>query len=162
MKSHAYEAHLRWTGARSGPAIDYQTYSREFTADVAGKPRLVGSSDPAFRGDPAVHNPEDLLLIALSACHMLTYLALCAQKGVAVHAYEDRATGTMAQQDGKMRFIEVVLHPQCAVSGDVQTAIDLHERAHADCFIANSVNFPVRNEPRVVGATSPAEARYSA
>ena len=149
MKSHAYEAHLRWTGAAHGPAADYKTYSREFRADVAGKPQLTGSSDPAFHGDPAVHNPEDLLLISLSACHMLTYLALCVRIGIRVIAYQDRATGTMAQQDGKMRFIEVVLHPECVVSGDVQTATRLHEQAHAGCFIANSVNFPVRNEPRV-------------
>ncbi|MBV9150048.1 MAG: OsmC family protein [Candidatus Eremiobacteraeota bacterium] len=162
MKSHAYEAHLHWTGAAHGPAADYQTYSREFSADIPGKPQLTGSSDPAFRGDPAVHNPEDLLLIALSACHMLTYLALCVRDGIQVISYEDRATGTMAQQDGKMRFIEAVLHPECVVSGDLQTATRLHEQAHAGCFIANSVNFPVRNEPKVSAATSPAEAHYSA
>ncbi|MBV8726817.1 MAG: OsmC family protein [Candidatus Eremiobacteraeota bacterium] len=162
MKSHAYEAHVRWTGAGHGPTVDYRTYSREFTADVAGKPQLTGSSDPAYRGDPAVHNPEELLLIALSSCHLLSYLALCVRNGVQVLAYEDHATATMAERDGKMRFIEAVLHPRCTVSGDVQTATRLHEQAHAECFIANSVNFPVRNEPVVNGTTLPAEAHYSA
>ncbi len=162
MKSHPYQTHLRWTGAQAGPATDYQTYSREFTAEIPGKPRLTGSSDPAFRGDPAVHNPEDLLLISLSACHMLTYLALCVRNNIRVHSYEDHATGTMAPHDGKMRFVEVILHPNCVVSGDVESAKALHEQAHAGCFIANSVNFPVRNEPRVTAATSPAGARYSA
>ena len=153
MQSHAYEAHLRWTGAAHGPAADYKSYSREFSADVAGKPLLTGSSDPTFHGDPAVHNPEDLLLISLSACHMLTYLALCVREGIKVLSYQDRATGTMTQQDGKVRFNEVVLHPECVVSGDVQNASRLHEQAHAGCFIANSVNFPVRNEPQVSAAT---------
>jgi organic hydroperoxide reductase OsmC/OhrA len=153
MKSHSYEVRLRWTGAAEGPALDYHTYSRAFTADILGKPPLGGSSDPAFRGDPAVHNPEDLLVISLSACHMLTYLALCARNGIAVVAYEDAATGTMAEVDGKVRFVEVVLHPRCTVSGDLAQATRLHEQAHAGCFIANSVNFPVRNEPHVTAAT---------
>ena len=159
MKSHAYEAHLRWTGSDQGAAVDYKTYSREYQADIPGKPRLIGSSDPAFRGDPAVHNPEDLLLIALSGCHMLTYLALCVRNGITVHTYEDHVTGTMAERDGKLRFVEVTLRPDCVVSGDVELARRLHEQSHAHCFIANSVNFPVRNEPRV---TLRGEARYSA
>jgi organic hydroperoxide reductase OsmC/OhrA len=153
MKNHSYQVRLRWTGAQQGPALDYRTYSRAFTADIPGKPQLAGSSDPSFRGDPAVHNPEDLLVISLSACHMLTYLALCARDGIAVVAYEDAATGTMAEVEGKIRFTEVVLHPTCVVSGDVGDATRLHEQAHAGCFIANSVNFPVRNEPRVSAAT---------
>ena len=159
MKSHAYEATLRWSGAERGPAADYKTYSREFHADIAGKPRLIGSSDPAFHGDPTVYNSEDLLLISLSACHMLTYLALCVRHRITVHSYDDRATGTMAERDGKLRFVEVTLHPQCVVSGDLELATRLHELSHANCFIANSVNFPVKNEPFV---TLRAEARYSA
>jgi len=162
MKSHAYEARIRWTGAELGPALDYRTYSREYTAEIAGKPPLVGSADAVFRGDSALHNPEDLLLISLSACHLLTYLALCARNGIAVEAYEDSAAGTMAERGGKVRFVEVVLHPRCVVSGDVEAATRLREQAHADCFIANSVNFPVRAEPRVSAATSQAGARYSA
>jgi len=162
MKTHGYEAHLRWTGSAQGPAVDYKTYSREFEADIPRKPRLIGSSDPAFRGDPAVHNPEDLLVIALSACHMLTYLALCVRNRITVLEYEDRATGTMGEHDGKLRFIEVTLHPDCVVAGDVELATRLHEESHADCFIANSVNFPVQNEPKVRAATSQAEERYSA
>jgi len=153
MEAHAYQTRLRWTGAAEGPAHDYRTYSRAFVAETPGKPALAGSSDPTFLGDPTVHNPEDLLLISLSACHMLTYLALCTHDGIAVHSYEDAATGTMARKDGATRFVEVVLHPRCTVSGDVEHARRLHAQAHAGCFIANSVNFPVRNEPQVLAAT---------
>lgn len=137
-----------------GPVPDYRTYSRAFTAEIPGKPPLDGSADPAFRGDPKVHNPEELLLMSLSACHMLSYLALCARAGIGVATYEDAATGAMAEREGKIRFVEVVLHPQCTVSGDIERATRLHEQAHAECFIANSVNFPVRNEARVSQASS--------
>jgi organic hydroperoxide reductase OsmC/OhrA len=120
--------------------------------EFAGKPALKGSADPTFRGDPALHNPEELLLAALATCHMLSYLALCALKGVAVMSYTDRPEGTMARgADGRTRFTSVRLHPEVAIADG--TKIDLtralHEGAHAECFIANSVNFPVENAATV-------------
>ncbi|MDJ0609640.1 MAG: OsmC family protein, partial [Kiloniellales bacterium] len=113
---------------------------------------IEGSSDPAFLGDPARHNPEDLLVAALSACHMLWYLHLCAVKGVVVTAYRDAAEGTMLEEPRKGRFTEVILRPEVTITAesDAERARQLHERAHAECFIANSVNFPVRCEPEIV------------
>jgi organic hydroperoxide reductase OsmC/OhrA len=153
MKEHLFAARLVWTGAVEGPARDYETYSREYRIDIDGKPPLVGSAAPPFRGSPSLHNPEDLLVAALSACHCLSYLALCVRAGIAVEAYEDRAAGTMAWDPAAkvMRFREVVLRPTVRIArgGDVERARALHEKAHHECFIANSVSFDVRNEPTV-------------
>lgn len=157
---HEYAAWLTWTGAAAGPTTTYAAYSREYRVEFAGKPALLGSADPAFRGDPALHNPEDLLVAALSACHMLSYLALCARAGIAVRAYRDEARGRMAMKDGRMRFVEVVLHPEVELEpgASLDRAKALHAEAHAVCFIANSVNFPVRNEPTVAVAAARASA----
>jgi organic hydroperoxide reductase OsmC/OhrA len=151
---HHFECRLTWTGAKLGPATAYETYSRELLVEIEGKPPLRGSSATAFRGDGALHNPEDLLVAALSECHCLSYLALATRAGLVVVTYEDRASGTMARVDGKIRFREVTLRPRVVVASgsNVDTAKRLHEQAHSECFIASSVNFPVRNEPEVVVA----------
>ena len=151
---HEYASTLVWTGARNGPTSSYQSYSREYEFQVGDKPRLTGSADPHFRGDPALYNPEEMLVVALSSCHLLSYLADCARAGVHVVAYEDKATGTMAMRDGKLRFVEVTLHPRVTVAegSNVDRALELHHDAHEGCFIASSVNFPVRHEPTIVVA----------
>lgn len=144
---HAYEATTVWSGARAGATRSYDAYSREYTAVCHGKPELLGSADPAFRGDSSLYNPEELLLIALSACHLLSYLAECARAGIAVVEYRDQASGTMAIKEGKRRFVEVILRPNVRIAGgDIEVARRLHEKAHDLCFIANSVAFPVRHE----------------
>lgn len=145
---HDYTVKLVWTGARQGPTATYQGYSREFTYSSNGKPELTGSADPIFRGDPALHSPEDQLVAALSSCHLLSYLAECARAGVHVVAYEDEATGVMEIEDGKLRFTSVTLHPRVVITAesDLQKAEALHAPAHADCYIANSVAFPVHHE----------------
>jgi organic hydroperoxide reductase OsmC/OhrA len=149
-REHHYEAHLVWTGAAQGPTSGYEAYSRDLRAEVEGKPPIEGSSDPGFRGDPSRYNPEDLLVVSLSACHMLSYLHLCASAGIEVTAYEDRARGTMAIKDRKLRFVDVLLEPKVTIAkGDAEKAIALHEEAHAQCFIASSVNFPVRHQPTI-------------
>jgi organic hydroperoxide reductase OsmC/OhrA len=149
---HRYSASLIWTGAEAGPTRTYQGYSRAWRMEFAGKPALDGSADPTFRGDPARYNPEELLLAALAACHMLSYLALCALKGIAVTSYSDRPEGAMARgADGRTRFVSVVLHPEVTIAdrAKLDLARSLHEGAHAECFVANSVNFPVENAPTV-------------
>ena len=153
-REHHYAAHLVWTGAERGPTRDYASYSREYVVRIEGKPELVGSSDPLFRGDPKRHNPEDWLIAALSACHMLTYLAICARQGIAVLSYEDAAAGTMVLESGGGHFTEVVLRPKVvlAAGGDPAKAEAIHEEAHRHCFIAASVNFPVRHEAETVVA----------
>ncbi len=151
---HTYEAHLTWIGAAQGPARDYAGYSREYRVEIAGKPPLSGSADPAFKGDTGLHNPEDLLVAALAGCHLLTYLALCVRAGIEVVAYEDSVSGAMVLEGGGGRFTGVTLRPRVTVApgSDLEKARALHASAHKACFIANSVNFPVRNEPEVIEA----------
>jgi organic hydroperoxide reductase OsmC/OhrA len=150
-RQHTYEATLLWTGASAGPTSDYKSYSREYRVEFPGKAALAGSADPTFLGDPRLHNPEELLLAALSACHMLSYLALCARARIAVTSYRDEAIGTMAIKDGRMRFVSVLLRPHVIITdpAKLDRARALHAEAHAECFIANSVNFPVGHDPAV-------------
>jgi organic hydroperoxide reductase OsmC/OhrA len=157
---HRYEVTVRWTGDDGLGTRDYKAYRRDHLVRVEGKPDLAGSSDPAFRGDRSRHNPEELLVAALSACHMLAYLHLAAVSGIGVREYEDRAEGTMVTNpEGGGRFTDVVLRPRVVLdAGDPDQARSLHEDAHHRCFIASSVNFPVRCEPTVVVAGRPSPA----
>lgn len=147
LRQHRYAVRTTWRGETR----DYKSYSREHLSEIADKPALTLSADPAFRGDANRHNPEDLLVAALSSCHMLWYLHLCAAKGIVVTAYEDDAEGTMAEEPGNGHFAEVVLRPVVTITADSDAARAeaLHERAHAECFVANSVNFPVRCDPTI-------------
>jgi organic hydroperoxide reductase OsmC/OhrA len=152
-RTHAYGVSVSWTGNRGTGTSDYRAYSRDHEVTAPGLPPIPGSSDPAFRGDPGRWNPEAELVAALSQCHMLWYLHLCASAGVIVTGYADDATGTMSEaDDGSGRFTEVMLRPRVTVrSGDmVETAVALHKDASSKCFIASSVNFPVHHEPTVV------------
>ena len=151
---HKFECRLVWSGAAKGPTSTYEGYSREYRVDIPGKPSIRGTAAPVYHGDPALMNPEDLLVAALSACHLLSYLAVCARAGVHVIGYEDEVDGTMARVDGVVRFTEVMLHPKVTIApgSDAEKARALHERAHAVCFIANSVNFPVRHTPTITAA----------
>ncbi|MEO7086465.1 MAG: OsmC family protein [Gemmatimonadaceae bacterium] len=151
---HEYAASVVWTGARAGPTISYQTYSREYEYRSGDKPWMKGSADPQFRGDAALYNPEEMLVIALSTCHLLSYLALCALAKLPVVAYEDAARGTMKAVDGVVRFTDVLLTPRVTIAAgaDAGKALALHHNARAECYIANSVNFPVRDEPTIIVA----------
>ena len=151
-QDHRFECRLVWTGARHGGTTGYDAYSREYRVDIPGKPSIRGTAATVFRGDPSLPNPEDLLMAALSACHFLSYVAYCARDGVNVIAYEDEATGIMERVDRVTKFTDVLLRPRVTVApgSDVEKAKALHEKAHRACFIANSVNFPVRNEPEIL------------
>jgi organic hydroperoxide reductase OsmC/OhrA len=149
-KTHTYDLTVTWTGDRGSGTASYRGYSRAHEVSAPGVPPLLGSSDPAFRGEPDRWNPEQLLVASLSQCHLLSYLHVCAVAGVVVTGYTDTPHGVMAQTaDGGGHFTEVVLRPQVTVTSPdmVERAMVLHEDAHRVCFIANSVNFPVRHEP---------------
>lgn len=151
MMQHRYKTSVEWTGNLGTGTDHYRSYKRDHAIRISGKPDLPGSADPAFRGDPGRHNPEELLVAALSACHMMSYLHVCAINGVVVMAYVDHATGTMeTSSDGSGRLLEVTLHPEVKVRDEVMIpkAIELHHKAHELCFIANSVNFPVHCLPQ--------------
>jgi organic hydroperoxide reductase OsmC/OhrA len=151
-KTHTYTCALTWTGNLGTGTSSYAAYSRDHVFSGAGKPDLPGSSDPAFRGDGRRYNPEELLVAAISSCHMLWYLHLCADAGISVLAYRDEATGAMVEDRAKGGyFTRVVLAPKVTIAkgSDAAKARQLHEGAHAKCFIANSVNFPVACEPEI-------------
>lgn len=153
---HNYSAAITWTGARGVGTASYTSYSRDHDVIFEGKPPLPGSSDPTFRGDPTRYNPEELLLAALAQCHMLWLLHLAAADGIVVVGYTDQASGTMrVAAAGHGQFTEAVLHPCVTIAsgtradgrpiGDEDLAA-LHSRAREHCFIARSVNFPVRHD----------------
>jgi organic hydroperoxide reductase OsmC/OhrA len=152
--THHFEATVTWTGNLGTGTSSYRNYSRNHQIGGAGKPTVIsGSSDPAFRGDKTRYSPEDLLVGSLAACHMLWLLHLCAEAKVTVVEYIDTASGTMTlNSDGSGQFSEVVLRPRITVleSGREGEVMALNERAHHLCFIARSVNFPVRHEASVV------------
>lgn len=129
--------------------MDYRSYDRDFVVSIDSKPPIAGSSDSAFLGDKTRHNPEDLLLSSISSCHMLWYLHLCAKNEIIVIEYTDNAIGTMIENaDGSGHFQEVTLKPQVLISdaAQIEQANSLHHVANQMCFIANSLNFPVRHE----------------
>jgi organic hydroperoxide reductase OsmC/OhrA len=152
-KLHTYRATVRWTGDLGTGTSSYRAYSRAHAIEAPGKSAIAGSSDPAFRGDAAAWNPEELLVASLSACHQLWYLHLAAVNAIVVKAYVDTAEGTMSEEaDGGGRFTRVVLRPHVTIAagGDAEKARTLHREAHEKCFIANSVNFPIECEPEIV------------
>lgn len=150
---HQYKLNIIWTGNKGVGTTNYRAYERNHLVRAIGKSDIEGSSDPAFRGDPTRYNPEEMLVAALSSCHMLWFLHLCAEAGVVVTAYEDQAEGTMVETaEGGGHFTEVILHPRVTVSKPemIDQAEALHHQAHKLCFIANSCNFPIRHEPHCV------------
>ena len=146
---HTYDTVVTWTGNRGTGTSGYRHYDRahEVTADSPAK--ILGSSDPPFRGDPSRWNPEQLLVAALSQCHMLGYLHQCADAGVVVTGYVDHAHGIMTETGEGGRFTEVVLRPEVSVASSamVDAAMALHAAAHRACFIASSVNSPSATSP---------------
>ena len=149
-KQHTYHVRVTWTGNQGTGTANYRAYSRAHDIAAPGKSVIPGSSDPSFRGDATRWNPEDLLVASASACHKLWYLALCAQEGIVVIAYEDDAEGVMTEEaDGAGQFTSIVLKPKVtlAAGADVATAENLHHKAHEMCFIARSLNVPIEVNP---------------
>jgi organic hydroperoxide reductase OsmC/OhrA len=157
MKTHRYTVDVAWTGNRGAGTQTYAGYDRTYEVRSVGKATILGSSDPAFRGDPACWNPEDLFISTISACHKLWYLHFCAVSKVNVISYEDTAEGEM-QEDGAEggRFTRVTLRPRVVISDDSDPAVALalHDKAHHACFIANSLSIPVLAEPTIVAETA--------
>jgi len=149
-KIHTYNANLAWTGNTGQGTQTYRSYERTYSVSIDNKVVIQGSSDPAFMGNPALHNPEEMLLMSLSSCHMLWFLHLCTEAGVVVAAYTDRASATMVEEsNGSGRFTGATLRPHVVVTNYdmVKDVPALHQKANQYCFIANSVNFKVDHEP---------------
>ncbi|MEW9529766.1 OsmC family protein [Microbispora sp. NPDC049125] len=150
-RQHTYPIVVTWTGNKGTGTSGYRDYGREHELTAEGPQAIAASSDPAFRGDSSRWNSEQLLVGSLSQCHMLWYLHKCSVAGVVVTKYVDNAVGTMAETGDGGHFTEVVLRPMVTVASPdmVDAAAKLHEDAHKSCFIASSVNFPVRHEPTI-------------
>ncbi len=150
VKEHNYTVNLKWTGNLGAGTKKYTGYSRDHEIQADGKPLILGSSDPSFRGDPTKYNPEDLFVSTLSSCHMLWFLHLCTVNKITVVAYEDNPKGIMMEDEkGSGRFKTVTLYPSIVIKEKEKVALanELHHQAHDYCFIANSVNFEVLCEP---------------
>src|SRR5258706_9383088 len=150
---HHYALTTEWTGNLGTGTSGYRDYTRNHTLSIENKPEILASSDPHFCGDKTRHNPEEMLVAALSSCHMLSYLHLCAINGVVVLEYRDQATGTMVENpDGSGQLTETTLNPLVKVKDSSMNtkAVALHEQAEKLCFIARSVNFPVHHKPTIV------------
>lgn len=148
---HHFSATVEWVGNRGTGTSSYKAYGRENVIAAEGKHSIEGSSARVFHGNPERWNPEELLIAALSECHMLSYLHVAASHGLVVTSYTDDASGTMRlRKDDGGQFTEVTLRPAVTIAGgDTELAQQLHQEASEKCFIAASVNFPVRHEPTV-------------
>lgn len=148
MSSEIFTAQINWVNTNE--PFSYKSYSRQYLVRSPGKPDFIGTAAPAYLGSHYHYNPEDLLVVSLSACHMLSYLALASQSKILVLSYEDSASGELHQENKITKFKSVTLRPVVKISqdSDLEKAKLLHEKAHHICFIANSVNFPVTVEPK--------------
>lgn len=152
--THEYRVGIEWLGNRGTGTSGYRDYGRQLVVRAADGRELAGSADPTFRGDADRWNPEELLVAALSQCHMLSYLHMAVRAGVVVTAYTDEPVGTMLQEGLGGRFTEVLLRPVVTVADAsmADRAREAHAEASEHCFIASSVNFPVRHEPTILVA----------
>lgn len=155
MKKHYYSAELKWTGNTGSGTSNYTAYDRTFvieTGDIKVQP-ILGSADPTFRGDAKRYNPEEMLLHSVSSCHMLWYLHLCADNGVVVLSYTDKPSGEMTEEmsSGVGQFTGILLKPIIRIENEQQLkkAHELHAKAHQMCFVANSLNFPIKIQPTI-------------
>ncbi|VAW10312.1 OsmC/Ohr family protein [hydrothermal vent metagenome] len=157
MKTHTYEIKVEWMGNEGKGTLNYRSYNRNHSISANGKyDGILGSSDPSFLGDKSRYNPEDLFLSSLSSCHMLWYLHLCSVHKIIVTDYVDNATAVMeGTKNGSGRFKEVVLNPVVTIKNKELTekANALHTEANKMCFIANSCNFEIAHNPKVVIAS---------
>lgn len=156
MADHKYKTFLHWSAEGGEGTKTYKSFAR--THSITAKTKQ-GADKPAIVATSAFHsldhyNPDEMLLASLSSCHMLWYLHLCAENGVEVVDYRDDAEIVLrldAKGEGKLEG--ATLRPRVAItSGDKETARALHKSAHAKCFVAKSVNFPVACEPEIVDA----------
>ncbi len=152
-RHHEYSACIEWTGNTGEGTATYKSYKRSWQLATSGKPLVECSNDPVLGGDPTRHNPEDMLVASVASCHMLWYLHLCAVAGITVTSYKDipLAIGEM-EASGAGRFKSITLRPQITVTitSDVVKAQAIHDDVHQYCFIARSINFPVKIEPEIV------------
>ncbi|MEO8300279.1 MAG: OsmC family protein [Rhizomicrobium sp.] len=148
------EHHIVLDWEKGDGPFTYDAYPRNHTLSFKnGQETVIASSSPVYKGDGSKPDPEDLLVAALSSCHMLSFLAIAAKKKLTVNSYRDDAVGFLendssAGSGGKLWITRVILRPKVVIDADAQTLAQLHHLAHEACFIANSVKTQVSVEPR--------------
>jgi organic hydroperoxide reductase OsmC/OhrA len=146
-QEHRFACRTVWRGSMEEP-IDSKSWKRDYVVEMTGKPDLAGSTSAAFFGDDSRHNPEDLLIAALSSCHMLSFLSAAARARLRILAYEDRAEAVLSLVERNFRFTSATLRPRITLARaeDLAKAREMNELARRICFVSNAVNFPVRDE----------------
>ena len=142
------EHKIRLTWNDGGQPFTYEAYPREHEITFKDNQNVTASASPAYKGDGKHADPEDMLVAALSSCHMLSFLAICTKKRVTVKSYEDDAVGFLENDGGKLWITRVILRPKVVCSADAATLAQIHHMAHQACFIANSVKTNISVEPR--------------
>ncbi len=147
---HQYRVSCNWKGSTGA---GYEAYDRTHQITVPPVAQsLPMSSDPAFRGDPALLNPEQLLVMAAASCQMLSFLAIAARARLDVVEYEDRAEGFMPEDDKPVRITRIVLRPRMVIRGEArrERLLEFVHTAHEQCFIANSLKTEIEIRPDIV------------
>ena len=148
LNEHTFAVAVEWTGSRGVGTTGYRDFDRDHVVRVRGLPDILASADKAFRGDASRHNPEQLLLAALSGCHMMSYLFHAVSNGLTVTDYADEATAVLTRDGTSGSITSATLRPRVVLgAGDPEAALRIHDDAHRDCFIANSVAFAIAIEP---------------
>ena len=143
------EHHIKLDWEKGETPFTYEAYTRNHTiAFKNGQDVLAASASPTYKGDADKADPEDMLVAALSSCHMLSFLAIAAKKKLTVNSYQDDAVGFLENEGGKLWITRVILRPKVAIDTDAETLSHIHHLAHEACFIANSVKTEVTVEPR--------------
>ncbi|MBF4469919.1 OsmC family protein [Flavobacterium sp. HJJ] len=147
---HLFKVKLNWNSVPKETISTSRKYLKNHQITIEGKEILNLSAAKAFKGDPSLYNPEDLLLSSVVSCHMMSYLYVCSQNGIDILSYQDDAEATLeVSENGSGRFIEVRLYPKVVIQQKekIAEALELHSKANELCFIANSCNFKIVHFP---------------
>jgi organic hydroperoxide reductase OsmC/OhrA len=152
IREHSFAIAVTWSGNRGTGTSGYKDYDRAHLVAAEGKESIAGSAAKVFHGDAVKWNPEEMLVAALSQCHMLSFLHVATSTGVVVQSYQDEASGILTTNaEGGGSMTSVTLRPRVEISaGTPAQVVALHHRARELCFIANSINFPLLHEPETI------------
>lgn len=154
LYKHSFLVDLNWPEEVTNPdQNDTKVSAKNHTISITGKEGLKVSAAKAFKGDPTKYNPEDLLLSSLTSCHMMSYLYVCQKNKIQVRSYSDHAEAILeVNSDGSGRITKVILRPTVTIppTADINLAQSLHKEASKLCFIANSCNFEIVYEPKIL------------
>lgn len=150
--NHIFKATLNWKPKEGENTQNPRNYTRDHEVKITDKKLLQLSAAKSFRGDTNLLNPEDLLLSAITSCHMMSYLYVCSQNQVEILSYSDNSEGILEVVGDGGSFERVDLNPVVTIKNpkDIELAKELHTKANELCFIANSCNFPIHHKAKIL------------